>query len=237
MHGSKAVVFGGSSGIGAAVVLRLAERGHEVFAVARDAKKVAAFARTAPGKVQRLSVDATDRAAVDALFQIGGEVHHVVLAHSGGRGAGAFASLSLNDLRSGLEAKLLSHVNVAHASLPYLRKGGSLTFLTAISARASIPGTAGLAAINGAIEAMVKTLARELAPTRVNGVAPGVIDTPWWNGMPAQVKAEHFERATQMLPVGRVGAAADVAEAVLLCIENGFMTGSVIDVAGGAQLP
>jgi NAD(P)-dependent dehydrogenase (short-subunit alcohol dehydrogenase family) len=237
MKESKAVVFGGSSGIGAAVVSRLAERGYVVFAVGRDAEKVAAVARATKGKVEGFSVDATERAAVDAMFKTVGDVQHVVFAHSGGRGAGAFASLSLDDLRSGLEAKLLSHFSAAQASLPYLSQGGSLTFLTAISARASIPGTVGLAAINGAIEAMIRTLARELAPTRVNGVAPGVIDTPWWNGMPVSVKEAHFQRAAQTLPVGRIGAAAEVADAVLLCVENGFMTGTVIDVAGGAQLP
>lgn len=81
------------------------------------------------------------------------------------------------------------------------------------------------------------TLARELAPTRVNGVAPGVTDTPWWDALPPEVRAEQFQRAIESLPVGRVGAADDVADAVVLCVENSFMTGSVVDVAGGAHLP
>jgi len=231
------IVFGGSSGIGAAVVVRLAERGDSVLAVGRDPAKLEAIVARTNRKARAHAVDATDRAATEALFRDHGPVDHVVLAHSGGKGAGPFSSLVLDDLRSGLEAKLLSQLNAAQAALPYLRQGGSLTFVSAISSRASIPGTAGLAAINGAIEAAVHTLARELAPLRVNAVAPGVIDTPWWDGMPAEAKAEHFRRARETLPAGRVGSPDDVAAAIALCIDSGFVTGSVIDVAGGAQLP
>jgi len=231
------VVFGGSSGIGAAVVMRQAARGDNVIAVGRDPAKLEAIVSSTGGRARAHAVDATDRAATEALFRDHGPVDHVVIAHSGGKGAGAFSSLVLDDLRSGLEAKLLSQLSVAQAALPYLRTTGSLTFVSAISSRASIPGTAGLAAINGAIEAVVHTLARELAPLRVNAVAPGVIDTPWWDGMPAEAKAEHFRRARETLPVGRVGTPDDVAAAIGLCLESGFMTGSVIDVAGGAQLP
>jgi NAD(P)-dependent dehydrogenase (short-subunit alcohol dehydrogenase family) len=102
---------------------------------------------------------------------------------------------------------------------------------------AVVPGTVGLAAINGAIEAAVHTLARELAPLRVNAVAPGVIDTPWWDRKPREAKERHFQRARDGLPVRRVGVPEGVAAAIILCVRNPFMTGSVVDVAGGAQLP
>jgi NAD(P)-dependent dehydrogenase (short-subunit alcohol dehydrogenase family) len=99
--------------------------------------------------------------------------------------AGAPSSPSIwTNWRTGIEAKLFVQLTVAQSSLGKLKPEGSLTFVSAGSARVPIPGTSGLAAINGAIEAMVPTLAKELAPLRVNAVSPGVIDTPWWNGIP-----------------------------------------------------
>ena len=112
----------------------------------------------------------------------------------------------------------------------------SVTLVSAASARAAIPGTAGLAAINGAIEAMVRPLAIELAPVRINAVSPGVIDTPWWDALPAQAKRGVFAQTCASLPVGRVGRPDDVAAAIAMVATNGFMTGTVIEVAGGAQL-
>jgi NAD(P)-dependent dehydrogenase (short-subunit alcohol dehydrogenase family) len=98
------------------------------------------------------------------------------------------------------------------------------------------PGTAGLGAINGAIESMIGALARELKPTRVNAVSPGVVDTPWWDRFPAEVKDGIFRQQVEMLPAGRVGRAQDVAHAVQFLVENSFTTGAVIECDGGLRL-
>ena len=84
---------------------------------------------------------------------------------------------------------------------------GSVTIITAASARAAFAGTAGLAAANGALEAMVAPLAVELAPLRVNAVSPGVIDTHWWNGMPDDQRRAYFDAMAAVTPVRRVGRA------------------------------
>ena len=81
-------------------------------------------------------------------------------------------------LRRAFDAKFWGHVTTVRAALPYLAPAGSITLLGAIAARAAMPGTAGTAAINGAVEALVKPLAAELGPIRVNGVSPGLVDTP-----------------------------------------------------------
>jgi NAD(P)-dependent dehydrogenase (short-subunit alcohol dehydrogenase family) len=117
-----------------------------------------------------------------------------------------------------------------------MRRDGSITFLTSISARMAHPGTAGLAAINGALEAMLGALARELAPTRINAVAPGVVDTAWWDRLPAAAKQRVFDEQARMLPVGRVGRADDVAQAVQFLAGNGFVTGTVLECDGGLHL-
>jgi len=234
----KVVVMGGSSGIGLATVRQLAARGAAVVATGRDAGRlrdaVGALGREA--RVTTSAVDARDRASLDAFFAQQDGLDHLVLTLSGGEGAGPFAQLDLAALRRGFEDKFWPQVEAAQAAMPYLRAGGSITFVSAISARIARPGTAGLAAINGAIEAMVGTLARELAPSRVNAVSPGVIDTSWWDRMPAQAKAELFRQEAAALPVARVGQPDDVAQAILLLVENGFVTGTVLACDGGLHL-
>jgi NAD(P)-dependent dehydrogenase (short-subunit alcohol dehydrogenase family) len=98
------------------------------------------------------------------------------------------------------------------------------------------PGTAGLAAINAAIEALVPVLASELRPLRVNAVVPGVVDTPWWSRISEDAKKRLFEDLARKVPVGRVGTAEDLAAAIMFVSSNTFVTGSIIDCDGGWKL-
>lgn len=232
----KVVVLGGSSGMGLATVARLAGMGYAVVATGRDEAKLHRALEALQGEVSGVAFDAADRTALDVFFAGCGGVDHVVIALSGGEGAGAFRELDLAALRRGFAAKFWPHAEAAQAALPALHAGGSLTFISSISARIANPGTAGLAAINAAIEAMVPILARELAPMRVNAVSPGVVDTPWWNAMGEQGKRDFFAQHAASLPVGRVGQADDVAQAVAFLIGNGFTTGTVLACDGGLHL-
>lgn len=220
-HQEITVVIGGSSGIGLATVQRLTARGLKVVAASRSGA---------------VSVDATDRKALDAFFAGIGRFGHLVLTLSGGEGGGLFASLDLAALERGFAAKFWPQLNAVQAALPYIIPGGSITFVTAISARIANPGVSGLGAINGALESMIGTLAREVAPTRVNAVSPGVIDTPWWDTMPAEAKNGVFQSQRDTLPVGRVGQSDDVAQVIDMLAGNGFITGAIIPVDGGLHL-
>jgi len=220
-HQEIAVVIGGSSGVGLATVERLAARGLKVIATSRKSAN---------------PVDATDRAALDAFFAGIGRFDHLVLTLSGGEGGGLFASLDLASLERGFAAKFWPQVNAVQAALPYIAKGGSITLVTAISARIANPGVSGLGAINGALESMIGTLAREVAPTRVNAVSPGVIDTPWWNSMPIEAKNDLFQSQCATLPAGRVGQPDDVAQIIDMLAGNSFITGAIIPCDGGLHL-
>ncbi|MGE5181704.1 MAG: SDR family oxidoreductase [Acidobacteriota bacterium] len=230
------VVFGGSSGIGEEVARQLAAAGHRVAIVGRDAGKLAAARARIAGDVVVKAADGRDRVSVDALFAALGRFDHLVICLSGGKGGGPFRKLALDDVRSGMEAKLFAQLNVAQAALATLAETGSITFVSAASARAAVPGTAGLAAINGGLEAAARTLALELAPIRVNTVSPGIIDTPWWDAVPPEMKQQVFAHAAQTLPARRVGTPADVAAAAVMVATNGFITGSVVEVDGGHHL-
>lgn len=157
-------------------------------------------------------------------------------ANARGDGAGAFADLSLASLRRGFEAKLWPQLEAAQAATGSLRHGGSVTFVTAISARIANPGTSGLGAIKGAIESMIGTLARELGPSRVNAVSPGELDTAWWDRFGSDYKAGLLRQQAETLPVRRVGQADDLAHAIQFPVESRFMTGATIECDGGLRL-
>jgi NAD(P)-dependent dehydrogenase (short-subunit alcohol dehydrogenase family) len=229
----KAVVIGGTSGIGEATARLFSKSDVQVTIAGRNPNKLAA-ALERLGNVQGKIVDGMSSESVKQLFEALGSFDHLVLALSGGRGAGPFAAIPLDDIRSGFEAKLFAQLNTLKAALPYVKS--SVTFISAATAAAAISGTAGLAAINGAVEAVIRPLAIELAPLRVNAVRPGIIDTPWWDNSPKDFKSAVFAQTSQTLPVKRVGQPEDVAKAIVMVATNGFITGSVIDVSGGGTL-
>jgi NAD(P)-dependent dehydrogenase (short-subunit alcohol dehydrogenase family) len=105
--------------------------------------------------------------------------------------------------------------------------------VSASSARAAFPGTVALAAANGAIERAVSPLAAELAPVRVNAVAPGAIDTPWWSFLPEDQRRAQFDAIGASLPAGRVGRPEEVADAIRYLIGASYVTGSILPVDGG----
>lgn len=232
----RVIVVGGTSGIGEATARLFLARGMDVVIAARDASKLEQ-ARGRLGGGTAHTVDATVRDDVEGLFAAVGAFDHLVLSVSGGRGGGPFTQLDLADLRSGFDAKFWAYVSTLQAALPTIRRTGSVTLVTAGSARSAIPATAGLAAINGALEAMIRPLAVELAPLRINAVSPGGIDTPWWHSMPSERREAIFAQMKATLPVGRLGTAEEVAEAIVFVATNGFMTGTVIECDGGGRMP
>ncbi len=229
------VVMGGTSGIGLATAHAAVEAGAHVIVAGRHRDKLA-LAVTGLGDTARgESIDASDRAALDGFFARTGHIDHLVIAASGGVGAGPFATLARDDLIRGFDAKFWVQWQCAQAALPYLREQGSITFVIANSARMGNPGTSGLAAINGSLAAMVLPLAHELGPIRVNAVSPGVIDTPWWDKHPEALKHRIFEQITASVPVRRIGRAEEVADAIVFLAGNGYVTGVILDVDGGMR--
>jgi NAD(P)-dependent dehydrogenase (short-subunit alcohol dehydrogenase family) len=180
--------------------------------------------------------DGADREAIGAVLESIGRVDWLVLALGGSGGVGPIASLDLDVLRQAYDVKFWGHITTIQAALPYLTPTASITLISAISARAGVPGTAGIASINGAVEALVRPLAVELAPMRVNAVSPGVVDTPWWSFLPEDLRKAQFAAAAEALPARHIATADDVAEAVVLAATNRNITGTVLETDAGSRL-
>ena len=232
---SHTVIVGGSSGIGLATARHLAASGGTVTITGRDETRLAQAARQVP-QAKAIRMDATDASALRGQFAAIGSFDHLVLALGSRRGIGPFASVDLDDVKRGFEEKVYAHFATAQAALPFIRPTGSITFVAAVSAHAAAPGTSGIGAANAAVAALVPVLAAELRPIRVNGVSPGVIDTPWWDAFPAEQKQAMFAEYGGKTPVGRVGRPEDVAQAIAFLIGDTFMSGHVVICDGGLRL-
>jgi len=229
------VVIGGTSGVGLATAYAATEAGARVIVVGRSRDKLDLAVAGLGDRAYGEQVDASDREALDALFARLGCLDHLVIAASGGVGAGSFPKLTRDDLARGFDGKFWVQWQCAQAALPYLSEQGSITFVTAVSGRVGNPDTSGLAAINGALAAMVLPLAHELGPIRVNAVSPGVIDTPWWEKHPEELKNRIFEQIAASVPMRRIGRPEEVADAIVFLAGNGYVTGVILDVDGGMR--
>jgi NAD(P)-dependent dehydrogenase (short-subunit alcohol dehydrogenase family) len=213
------VVLGGTSGIGRAVADALRARPGRVIVAGRST-----------------DLDIADPAAVDAFFAALGPVDHVVVTAGSQAPGGPVASMDLAAAKAAFDVKFWGAIAVARAAASRLRPGGTLTLTSGFLSRRATPGTFVKTAMNAAIEASAKVLARELAPLRVNVVSPGLTDTEAHAGMAPTARDAMLAKAAATLPAGRAGRPQDLAAGYLFVIDNPFVTGTVIDIDGGALI-
>ncbi len=236
LQGARILIVGGGSGIGLGGAQLLASLGCEVILSGRNAEKLNAAAGRISGKASAEVVDGRSIASIKEMFARVGAFDHLIITMTGRLGGGTFAEVDLGEFRQAFEEKFWPHLVIAQASLATLSSTGSITFVTGAAARKVSAGGSGFAAINGALEIMTPTLARELAPRRVNAVSPGFVATPWYDHI-SQAEFDEAEAfAAARLPVGRIGTVSDLAQALLYVVANGFVTGSVIECDGGARI-
>ena len=231
LKGMKVVVVGGSSGIGLATAEMAGREGAEVTIASRNQERLEAAAKQM--NAAAIPADVTNDQSVSDLFQRCGPVDHVVVTAAQLK-TGPFRTVAMEDVRSTMESKFWGAWRVARSA--NIRAGGSLTLVSGFLSVRPRPASAIVGSANGALESLARSLALELAPVRVNAVSPGVIDTPIRSAMPEQARRDLLTKTAAALPVGRVGQGEDIARQILAFMANGFATGSIVYIDGGALI-
>ncbi len=236
---SKIVVVGGSSGMGLALTRRCLDSGANVTIVGRSEEKLkrASNALRNPAGLSAIAADIAREDQVADLFERIGRLDHIVSTAADIEGA--YELLPAVDLKAAqrvVESKFYGPLLLAKHGAPQLSTNGSITFTSGIAAYRPAARGSVVAAVNAALEGLVRALAVELAPIRVNAVSPGWVDTPIWSFVAGDRKDETLDAMARRLPVGRVGQPEDIADAIGFLMGNGFTTGTVLHVEGGHRL-
>ena len=226
--GKKAIVLGGTSGIGLKTSLMLVEKGANVVAVSRDPSK----AGDVPCGIRLVALDTRDPLAVEAFFSDEGDIDILVNSATGGsRAFGPFMEMDMKGFQGSFD-KLWGYAHVLRYGVSHLRETGSIVLVSGSPARKPKPGQIALSAVGGAVEALSRALAAEIAPKRINVVSPGIIDTPMV-ALSGDERTKHYQNVTKNHLINRAGDPVEVAQAIIFAIENDFITGTTIDVDGG----
>jgi NAD(P)-dependent dehydrogenase (short-subunit alcohol dehydrogenase family) len=146
------------------------------------------------------------------------------------------ASYDMSAARAAIGSKLIGPMLLAKHGAPMIGNGGSIVFTSGIAAYRPGPKGSLLAALNGALASLAYALAIELAPVRVNVISPGWVDTPIWDAIAGDGRTTMLNAMARRLPAGRIGQPADIAQAIVALLRNGFVTGTVLHADGGQRL-
>jgi NAD(P)-dependent dehydrogenase (short-subunit alcohol dehydrogenase family) len=235
MKGHTVVVIGGSAGIGLETARQARAAGADVILTARNPERLERAAAEL-GARSTAAFDAADPAALERFFaDAPAELDHVFV--SAGRPYYApLREIDFAEARRSFDDHLFLAIGVARLALGRVRAGGSLTFIGGTGGRRPFVGGALIGAATAALPALIANLALEVAPIRVNLIAPGFVDTPLSADLLGDQLDARREQLRSTLPIGRVVGPGDIAALALHLMTNSALTGATYDVDGGQQL-
>jgi NAD(P)-dependent dehydrogenase (short-subunit alcohol dehydrogenase family) len=236
MNGKRAVIIGGTSGLGFAAAETALAQGASVVVASRNVdsvnKAAAALGDGAEGRV----LDVTDESAVRDFFDRVGEFDHLVYTAGETLLNSPLAETDIEAARRFFDIRYFGALAAVKYGTAHIRPMGSITLTGGIASTRPQGGTVVVSSVLSAIEGLTRALAHELAPIRVNAVVPSIIRTEMWDSLPETAREGLYASVASALLLGRVGEKQDVAEAYAYLMNNQHTTGSLLTIDGGAVL-
>jgi NAD(P)-dependent dehydrogenase (short-subunit alcohol dehydrogenase family) len=227
-------VIGGSAGIGLETARLARERGAEVIITARSQDRLRQVGQELGASTA--AFDATDFDQLASFFDdLPTTIDHVLVTGPGPYYA-LLADFDVDAARHDLDAHLFLPLQVARHAIGKVRPGGTLLFMSGTGGRHTAPGLSLISAMTAALPALIKNIALEIAPIRVNLIAAGFVDTPLSATLLGDQIDARREQLRTTLPIQRVVEAADVATLAIHLMINTALTGATFDIDGGQQL-
>jgi NAD(P)-dependent dehydrogenase (short-subunit alcohol dehydrogenase family) len=237
LNEQRIIVLGGTSGIGLATAQAAAAGGAEVVVVSSSEARVAAALGGLPDTATGRVVDLSDESDVRVAFAEIGAFDHLVYSAGEPLVLGTLDDVAIDDIRGAMGVRVwgaLAAVKHGHAGI---RPGGSIVLTSGTAGTRPPAGWPVGAMVCGAMEALGRALAVDLAPVRVNVISPGLVRTDLWGkSMTVAERDGMYATVASALPVGRVGEAEDVASTALHLMGAGYVTGTTVTVDGGGLL-
>jgi NAD(P)-dependent dehydrogenase (short-subunit alcohol dehydrogenase family) len=227
-NGGGVVVIGGTAGIGKEVARFYAKRGRDVVISGRDAARAGAVASEIGGRTRGIGLDlARPEEIAKGLSSVGAVDYLVISAIE--RDQNTVRDYDVGRAIRLATLKLVGYTEVVHALMSRLGDDSSVLLFGGLAKERPYPGSTTVSTVNGGITAMVRTLAIELAPRRVNAVHPGVVaDSPYWID-----KHEMLDRVKARTPTGRLVTMQNIVDAAAALLENPAINGVDLYVDGG----
>jgi NAD(P)-dependent dehydrogenase (short-subunit alcohol dehydrogenase family) len=232
MDGAATVIIGGTAGLGRDLAELCLDKGQRVVIAGRDEERCAGVAAELHPECEHVALDLSDPQSIAGALAGIEDVRHVALVAIE-RDENTVRDYSIEDAIRLTTLKLVGYTEVVHQLLPRMSGDGSVVIYGGQAQARPYPGSTTVSTVNGGVLGMVRTLAVEAAPVRVNGIHPGVIgDSPYWADKPEGVLDPIAERT----PIGRLVTMRELSEAALFLLENGAVNGVNLAADGGWTL-
>ncbi|KAF1957882.1 short chain dehydrogenase [Byssothecium circinans] len=257
LQNARILIIGFSSGLGYGVAEACLEHGAHVVGASSNPTRISAAISalqtaypTKKSHIHGLRVDLSNidtleqelvklfRAAVDKIGTEAGKLDHVIFTAGDALSTTKIQDLNINNIIKAGSVRFFAPLLAAKQVQKYLvaSSRSSYTITTGSVSERPIPDWSVVASYAGGLHSMVRNLAVDLKPVRVNGISPGAVDTELWGKMGEEEKRVLFERLGRGLLVGRVGSVGDVVESYLAVLKDGFMDGVVVRSDGGGTI-
>jgi NAD(P)-dependent dehydrogenase (short-subunit alcohol dehydrogenase family) len=220
------VVVGGSGGLGGVLARRFADRGDDVVVTSTDRARAESVAAGLGARARGLALDLSRPGTIEAALAGVQEVDHLVVT-AVGQAANTLRRFDVTNAVAAVTMKLVGYAETVRVLRERFTPGASVVLFGGLAKERPYPGSTVVSTFNAGITGLVRTLAVEIAPHRVNALHPGLIgDSPRWRDVP---NPPHSDRT----PIGRLVTMAEIADATEFLLRNGGVNAHDLHMDGG----